>query len=224
MASVRALKYKEFDPEPSKWKNDKRNFDQATESLEVLVAKNFSKLALPCVAIYPQMDVRRGEFLGFRVSAPDGPLKNYFETEDVKHSIYELMKNAVVDALAKKEEKRAGKEVHASAVSINVLKINKLPRPVWCLTLKEIETYFSLLKTAVANWEGIKLKRKWPKIVNGVVEANPTPIPTFEGTVEQILPSSIYIPFEKFSLGNLHRRLKLVCAYLLLKFNQDPNS
>ena len=66
------------------------------------------------------------------------------------------MKNAVIDALAKKEEKRAGKEVHASAVSINLLKINKLPRPVWCLTLKEIETYFSLLKTALANWEGIK--------------------------------------------------------------------
>ena len=129
MASVRALKYKEFDPEPSKWKNDKRNFDQATESLEVLVAKNFSKLALPCVAIYPQMDVRWGDFLEFRVAAPDGPLKNDFETEDVKHSIYELMKNAIVDALAKKEEKRAGKEVHASAVSINVLKINKPPRP-----------------------------------------------------------------------------------------------
>ena len=76
----------------------------------------------------------------------------------------------------------------------------------------------------MANWEGIKLKRKWPKIVNGVVEANPTPIPTFEGTVEQILPSSSYIPFKKFSLGNLHWRLKLVCAYLLLKFDQDPNS
>ena len=60
--------------------------------------------------------------------------------------------------------------------------------------------------------------------MNGVVEANPTPIPTFEGTVEQILPSYSYIPFKKFALGNLHWRLKLVCAYLLLKFDQDPNS
>ena len=44
---VRKGKYSEFNPEPSKWRHNKRNLDQATEALEVMVAKNYSKLALP---------------------------------------------------------------------------------------------------------------------------------------------------------------------------------
>jgi hypothetical protein len=57
---VRLEKYADFNPEPNKWRNDKRNYLQATESLEVLVAKNFSTMALPCVAIYPEMDIKKG--------------------------------------------------------------------------------------------------------------------------------------------------------------------
>ena len=57
-------------------------------------------------------------------------------------------------------------------------------------------------------------------IVDGVLKVNPNQILIFEGTN---FTFGSYIPFKKFSFGNLHRSLKLVCADLLLKFNQDPN-
>ena len=81
---VRIEKYTDFNPEPSKWRNDRRIYDTATESLQVLVAKNYSTMALPCAAIYPEMDITKGTFLGFKVAAPDGPLKHYFEQDDTK--------------------------------------------------------------------------------------------------------------------------------------------
>ena len=134
---VRIEKYAEFDPEPSKGRNDMRNDDTATETLEVQVAKNLSTMALPCVAIHPEMDIKKGKFRGFKVAAPDGPLRHYFEQEDTKKIFYGLMKDAVV---AKKEEKRAGKTVQSSSSVVKVLAVMKPPRPTWDLTLKEIET------------------------------------------------------------------------------------
>ena len=81
---VRSNLYREFNPEPSKWSHDKRIFEQATKGLEVLVAKNFAKHAIPCIAIYPEMDLKSGQFKGVKVAAPDGPLRQYFEQGDTR--------------------------------------------------------------------------------------------------------------------------------------------
>ena len=211
---MRMEKFAEFNPQPNQWRNNTRNYKNATESLEVIVAKNFSTLALPTVAIFPEID-KKGGYLGVKVAAPSGPLKDFFEQEDTKQVMFELMRDAVVDALAKKEAKRAGDNVEASTSVGNTLEILKPPRPIWDLNLKEIGIYFSDLKSAIAKYYNIKMKPKWPKLVDGVVAELPTKLPEFDEVVEKILPSYSYIPQKKFMLGNLHWRLKLVCAYLL---------
>ena len=222
--NVRLSKYSEFNPEPSKWCHDKRIFEQATKGLEVLVAKNFSRLALPCIAIYPDMDLKSGNYKGFKVAAPEGPLKNYFEQKDTRELFFQLFRDATIDAVAKKEQKKEGKEVTATCSVLKTTGVTKPPQPIWVLTLKELETFFSNLKSEVAKDDGIKLKPKWPKIVDNVTVKLPTNIPSFDEVVENILPSSVYVPFQKFPPGNLHWRLKLVCAYLLKKKNLDVNS
>ena len=62
---VRLWKYKQFNPKDSKWGHDKKIFEDATKGLEVLVAKNYAKHALPCVAIYPDVDLKSGLYRGF---------------------------------------------------------------------------------------------------------------------------------------------------------------
>ena len=193
-------------------------------TLSLQSGEMIKEMALPCVAIYPEMDITKGKFLGFKVAAPDGPLRHYFQQDDTKKIFYDLMKDASVDALAKKEEKRAGNVVESSASVVKVLAVMKPPRPIWDLTLKEIETYFSSFKSVLAAQDGVKLKRKWPKRVDGETTELPTKLPSMDDVTEKILPSSAYIPFKKFSLGNLHWRLKLLNAYLLLKNNLDPNT
>lgn len=221
---VRLAKYSEFNPEPSKWCHDTRIFETATKGLEVLVAKNFSKHALPCIAIYPEMDLKTGQYKGFKVAAPDGPLKQYFEQEDTRKIFFGLLRDATIDAVAKKEQKRDGKEVRAGVTVLKTTAVTKPPRPIWTLTLKEIETFFSNLKTEVAKEDGIKLKPKWPKIVDNETVKLPTAIPSFDAVVEALIPSSVYIPFKKFPPGNLHWRLKLANAYILMKKKLDPNN
>ena len=147
---LQMAKFAEYNPQPSKWRNDARNYKTATESLKVIVAKNFSTLALPTAAIYPEMD-KKGNYLGVKVAAPTGPLKDFFEQEDTKQVLFDLMRDAVLDALAKKEEKRAGKEVEASTSVVKALEVLKPPRPIWDLNLKEIGFYFSDLKSALAK-------------------------------------------------------------------------
>ena len=220
---MRMEKFAEFNPQPNQWRNNTRNYKNATESLEVIVAKNFSTLALPTVAIFPEID-KKGGYLGVKVAAPTGPLKDFFEQEDTKQVMFELMRDAVVDALAKKEAKRAGDNVEASTSVGNTLEILKPPRPIWDLNLKEIGIYFSDLKSAIAKYYNIKMKPKWPKLVDGVVIELPTKLPEFDEVVEKILPSYSYISQKKFMLGNLHWRLKLVCAYLLMQHDMDPNT
>ena len=68
------------------------------------------------------------------------------------------------------------------------------------------------------------LNVKWPKRVNGVVTELPTELPSWDDVCEEFLPSSMYVPFQKFFLGNLHWRLQLVCCYLLLKNKINPNT
>ena len=134
------------------------------------------------------------------------------------------MEEAVLDALAKKEEKRAGNDVQAATSVVQALAVTKPPRPIWDLNLKEIGTYFSDMKSAMARYHGIKMKPKWPKLENGVVTELPTEIPGFDDVMEKILPSFSYIPQKKFTLGNLQWRLKLACAYLLMQYDMDPNT
>ena len=220
----RLKKYKTFAPQPDKWGHDKRKYEDATKGLEVLVAKNFSKLALPCIAIYPDMDIKTGTFRGFKVAAPDGPLKEHFDNEEVKGVYFKLLRDATIDAVTKKNRKLAGEEVEASCSVVKAVGVSKPVRPIWSLTLKELEAFFSNMKTEIAKDDGVKLKPKWPKIVNAVCVKTPTKIPTFDDVVETILPSSMYVPFQKFSLGNLHWRLKLVCAYLFMKKGLDINT
>ena len=74
--------------------------------------------------------------------------------------------------------------------------------------MEELDPYFSTLKSVIAKLEGVKLRQKWPKIVNNVTVTAPTPIPSFDDVLERILPSAIYIPKKKFPLSNHHWRLK----------------
>ena len=90
----RLNKYKTFAPQADKWGHDKRQLEDATKGLELLVAKNFSRLALPCIAIYPDMDIKTGTFRGFKVAAPDGPLKDHFDSEEVKGVFFKLLRDA----------------------------------------------------------------------------------------------------------------------------------
>ena len=217
-------RFQVFNPEPSKWSHDKRIYERAIQGIDALVAKNFSKYAIPCIGIYPDMDPKTGKYRGYKVAAPEGPLKTHFEKEDVKAVFFNLLRDATIDAVAKKNDKLAGKEVAASCSVIETVTLSKPPRPVWTCTVDELDTYFTSMKTELARKEGIKLKPKWPKIVNGVTVTHPTPIPCFDEVMERILPSAIYIPKKRFPLANHHWRLKLACAYLLSKCGFDSNS
>ena len=96
-------KFQDFNPEPSKWSHDKRIYERATQAFDTLVAKNYSKYAIPCIGIYPEMEPKTGKFKGFSVAAPEGPLKDHFEKEDVKRVYFELLRDATIDAVAKKK-------------------------------------------------------------------------------------------------------------------------
>ena len=49
------------------------------------------------------------DYRGYRVAALDGPLRNYFEQDDVKASFFALIQDATLDAVAKKNEKLGGR-------------------------------------------------------------------------------------------------------------------
>ena len=221
---ARIKKYEKFDPQVDKWGHDKRQVEDAMNGLRLLVAKNYSKFALPCIAIYPDVDLKTGLFRGFKVAAPDGPIKEHFDQEDTKEIYFNLLRDATIDAMAKKHRKLNGEDVEAASSVIKAVGVTKPVRPIWSLTLKELESFFGNFKTEIAKDDGVKLKPKWPKIVNNECVKAPTRIPTFDEVVEKILPSNQYVPTQKFPLGNLHWRLKVVCAYLFLKKNLDINT
>ena len=70
---------------------------------------------------------------------------------------------AVIDALAKKEEKDRGNQANASAKIVKILSYKAPPRPIWTLTVKELEAYFSDLKSLMAAEDGVYIKKKWPE-------------------------------------------------------------
>ena len=57
---VRLGKYQKFDLEQTRLGHDTRMFENATTRMEVLVAKLFSRYALPCVAMWPDVDFKTG--------------------------------------------------------------------------------------------------------------------------------------------------------------------
>ena len=88
----------------------------------------------------------------------------------------------------------------------------------------EADGYFSKLKSAVAIYDGIKIKRKWAKKKDDVL-LEPTPVPSFDQIVERFIPSNEYFGANtKFAPGNLLWRIQLASAYLLKKFDEDFNS
>ena len=214
-------RYKEFNP-GTKWLEDKRVYERAVGGFKSLVAKNYANLGIPCVAMYP--DVEKGKFVGVKFATPEGPLKNHFETAENQKKYFDLMQEAFLDALARKEEKKEGVDVNPIATETRLIGFSEPPRPVWVLTVKELETYFTTMKTQLARVDNIKMKRKWPKIENGVAIKLPTKVPMLDKVCEQILPSNLFIPGQKFAPGNLLWRLKLVCAYIMLKNGKDPNT
>ena len=219
---VRLNRYEEFNPETSKWRDDKRTYDRAVGGFQVLVAKNYSALGIPCAAIYPE--IVNGKFVGCKFAAPEGLLKDYFNQPDTKHRYFNLLQDAFFEALEKKEKKREGQNVKTSATETRLVGFPEPPRPIWMLTVKELETYFSRLKTMLAAEDKVKIKRKWPKIENGMAVKLPTKIPLLDDITEQILPSDTFIPGQKFAPGNLQWRLSLVCAYIMLKNGHNPNT
>lgn len=221
---VRLGKYQKFDLEQTRWGHDTRMFETATKGMEVIVAKNFAKYALPCVAIYPDVDLKTGLYRGFKVAAPDGPLKSYFEQEDTKKIFFNLLRDATIDALAKKNEQKEGNDIGAKCSVMKTIAVTKPPRPIWVMNLKELETYFSNFKTELAKDEGVKLKTKWPKIENNIAVKLPTKLSIFDEVLEKILPSSVYVPYQKFPPGNKHWRLKLALDYLFKKKKLDSNT
>ena len=219
---VRLARYQDFNPEANKWRDDKRVFERATGALQVIVAKNYATLGIPSVAIYPEID--KGNFVGCKIAAPDGPLKDYFDKDENKQVFFDLMQEAFVDALAKKEKVREGIDVTTCAIETRMIGFAHPPRPVWIMTEKQLETYFSGLKTQLAAEDKIKIVRKWPKMENGKAIKLPTKIPLLDEVAERILPSDCFIPGQKFAPGNLKYRLQLVCAYIMLKYQKAPNT
>ena len=54
-----------------------------------------------------------------------------------------------------------------------------------------MESYCSALKSLIAHTDGVEVKRKWAKIVEGKVE-KPPEIQSFHVFVESVLPYSQY--------------------------------
>ena len=57
----------------------------------------------------------------------------------------------------KKEEKENGNKIE------EVTAFKELPRPIWTLTVKKLESYFSRLKTLHAVEDEVKIKKKLAK-------------------------------------------------------------
>ena len=218
---VRLSRYEDYNPGTAKWRDDKRNYERATGVLKVTIAKNYSTLGIPGAAIYPEIE--KGKFVGCKIAASDGVMKNYFEREEVKTLFFGLLQDAFIEALDKKEKKRDGEDVKASTSESKLIGFSEPPRPVWILNLRELETYFSDLKTQLAANDDIKIRRKWPKIENGVATKLPTKVPALDEIAEKILPSDKFIPGQPFAPGNKQWRLKLVCAYFMISNGKDPN-
>ena len=125
---VRLARYNEFNPNVSKWRDDKRSYERATGALKVLVAKNYATLGIPSVAIFPE--ISKGKFIGVKFAAPEGPLTNYFEKQETQQIFFRLLQDSFLDALAKKEDLRDGKTVKATTEEQRIVGFSEPPKPV----------------------------------------------------------------------------------------------
>ena len=167
----------------------------------------------------PVLDPKRC-VIGIEIFAVSEPLKDLF-TDDLKSKFLEAMQESMVGILAKISESADEPQADDDIARID---LPKPIRPVINLTSAEMDGYFSALKSAIAKKDGVTIKRKWAKILDDKL-LEPTPIPSFDGFVESVLPSSQYFGARtKFAAGNLLWRLQLVCAYLLERNGFDFNT
>ena len=66
----------------------------------------------------------------------------HFDSEEVKGVYFKLLRDATIDAVTKKNRKLAGEEVEASCSVVKAVGVSKPVRPIWSLTLKELEAFF----------------------------------------------------------------------------------
>ena len=214
------FKVTEFRPNLSD-QNDKRNLKRARDDMECLVTKSYNNLAFPCFGGVPVLDPKRG-VVGMEIFAMAGPLKNFF-SNDIKEKLLEALQESMVEVLAKLRVDEE-QETSAGDTAELVEQLAKPLKPIFYMTSTEMDTYFPAFKTSVARKDGIQMKRKWAKIVDGNV-TEPTSLPSFDAFVESVLPSSQYFGAKtKFAAGNLLWRQQLVCAYILEKNGYDYNT
>jgi hypothetical protein len=202
--------------------NDKRNLKHARDEMEYEVTKNYNLLGIPCFAGVPVLDPKRG-IVGLELFALSEPLKKFFDN-GTKEALLEAMQESMVDILAKVKQLNDGKSFDPLASGTSLTNLAKPLKPVFLLNSTEMASYFSALKSSIARKDGVKITRKWAKIVKGKLE-KPTEIPSFDAFVESVLSSSQYFGSQtKFEPGNLLWRMQLVCAYLLEINGYDYNT
>ena len=126
--------------------------------------------------------------------------------------------------MALKNRKKNGEKVNPAISKDSEIEAYKPSVPIFEMTSKSMEAYFSTFKDLLAMKQGIKLKRKWPgKSKEGEILL-PTPLQQYDEVCEKILPRDKYSPGKKFAEGKINLRLKLLLAYLMLKNHIDPDS
>ena len=223
MENPKLLKVNEFRPNISD-QNDRRNLKRARDDFETLVTKCYNNLAFPCFAGVPVLDPKRG-VVGLELFAVSGPLKEFF-TDDMKETLIAKLQESMVEVLARVNDltDNNDQENLAGGAAEVVEELAKPLKPVFYLNSTEMDTYFSALKSSVARKDGVKIKRKWPKVEDGNV-IMPTSLPSFDAFVESVLPSSQYFGAKtKFAAGNLLWRQQIVCAYLLEQNGYNYNT
>ena len=223
MENPKLLKVKEFRPNITD-QNDRRNLKRARDDFETLVTKCYNNLAFPCFAGVPVLDPKRG-VVGLELFAMGEPLKEFF-TDDKKETLLSKLQESMVEVLAKMNDLAdENDQENLTGVATEVVEeLAKPLKPVFYMNSSEMDTYFSALKSSVARKDGVKIKRKWPKVVDGHV-IEPTSLPSFDAFVESVLPSSQYFGAKtKFVAGNLLWRQQIVCAYLLEQNGYNYNT
>ena len=87
-------------------------------------------------------EFKTGYYRGFKVACPDGPIKDYFNQQDTKNIFFDLLRDATIDAIAKKNRKINGEDVQASSSVVKAIGVTRPLRPIWSLTLKELVSFF----------------------------------------------------------------------------------
>ena len=223
MENPKLLKVNEFRPNITD-QNDSRNLKRARNDFETLVTKCYNNLAFPCFAGVPVLDPKRG-VVGLELFALGGPLKEFF-SDDMKEALIAKLQESMVEVLAKMNDLADDNDhenLTGGAAEV-VEELAKPLKPVFYLNSAEMDTYFSALKSSVARKDGVTIKRKWPKVVDGIV-IEPTKLPSFDEFVESVLPSAQYFGAKtKFAAGNLLWRQQIVCAYLLEQNGYNYNT